>query len=129
MCGGIAFEVEKRDAGGKKGYDETGLIVSSCRHGIILGVIYMDHGKTFTHTHYLHRLCWELNCRYFFYDVICRHWKFAEQTGDNYPEFSSMFYNMNDLAPMMQIKAHGLSWQINSKIYIFYSSCYYTIRQ
>ncbi len=61
MCGGVAFEAEKRDAGGKKGYDETGLIVSSFRNRIILVEINMDHGKKFTYPHYLHRLCWELN--------------------------------------------------------------------
>lgn len=112
MCGGATFEAAKCDSGGKKGYDETGLIVSSCRHGIILGAINMHHGETFTHTHYMHYLCWKLNCKYFCYDVICRYWQFAERTGEKFPEFANMTYNMDGFAPMMHIKAHGLSCQV-----------------
>lgn len=65
MCGGTVFKAASVDAKRAKKYDITGLIVSACRHGMIRKAINMEHGETFTHTHFMHSVCYDLNCRFF----------------------------------------------------------------
>lgn len=116
MCGGALFQAAKLDSGRKKNYDETGLVVSSCRHGIVLGALNLFHGETFTHTHFMHYICWKLNCKFFCYDVACRYWPFAQTVGDKFPQFKAMTENMGCMIPMMHVKVHGLSCQVNNSI-------------
>ena len=65
MCGGSVFKAARIDSTRNQKSDETGMILSACRHGIIKGAINMHHGETFTHTHFMHHLCWEQKCKFY----------------------------------------------------------------
>lgn len=112
MCGGSVFQAAKSDSGGKRKMDETGIIVSSCRHGVILGAINMYHGETYTHTHFIHKMCWALKCKYFCYDVVCRYWPFATEVGNKFPEFKGMTSEMQGMLPICHAKAHSYECQV-----------------
>lgn len=114
MCGGSAFKAARVDSKQQKKYDITGLIVSTCRHALIRGAINMQCGETFTHTHFMHKLSHDLNCKYFCYDVVCRYWKFAKKVSFAFPEFRQMVKSMKGFLPMMHAKAHHLPCQVNN---------------
>lgn len=112
MCGGSVFKAAAVDASKRDKCDVTGLIVSTCRHALIRGAINMHHGETFTHTHFMHNLCYQQNCRFFCYDVVCRYWKFAIKVGYSFPEFRNLTTRMKGFLPMMHAKAHHLPCQV-----------------
>ena len=64
MCGGSAFKAAKIDASKKSKCDETGLLLSVCRHGLGLGAINMHEGESMTYTLFLQKIAYEMNCKF-----------------------------------------------------------------
>lgn len=112
MCGGSVFKAARIDSGKDHKSDETGLIVSGCRHGMVKGAINMHHGETFTHTHFIHHVSWKQNCQFFCNDVVCKYWKFAIRVGKVFPQFMPMVNEMGGFLPRMHAKAHYLTCQV-----------------
>jgi hypothetical protein len=54
MCGGSAFKAAREDSNEQKKYDETGLVVSSCKHCVVPYAINMFKGESWTHTAFMH---------------------------------------------------------------------------
>lgn len=108
MCGGAAFKAAKIDASKTSKSDETGLLLSVCRHGCGLGSLNMYEGESMTYTLFLHKLAFEKNCKYFCNDVICRYEKFSKNVCLAFPEYKPMT-QMKGFLPRMHAKAH--QWQ------------------
>jgi hypothetical protein len=122
MCGGSAFKAAKIDASKKSKCDETGLLLSVCRHGLGLGAINMHEGESMTYTLFLQKIAYEMNCKFFCNDVICRYEKFARKVALAFPEYQPM-NKMKGMLPRMHAKAHHWPCQVqhwNKKIYADY---------
>lgn len=87
MCGGSAFKAAKVDSCKRSKSDETGLLLSVCRHGLGLGAINMHEGESMTYTLFLQKLVFGLNCKFFCNDVICRYEKFVRKVVIAFPEY------------------------------------------
>ena len=107
MCGGSTFKAARTHSSKYAKSDETGLIMSQCRHGVVLGAIIMHRGETFIHTHFMHILCKQFNCKYFGNDVVCRYSAFAKRVGQILPEYQSLCQEMVLFLPRMHAKAHN----------------------
>ncbi|KAK4017586.1 hypothetical protein OUZ56_033200 [Daphnia magna] len=70
MCGGSAFKAAREDSNEQKKYDETGLVVSSCKHCVVPYAINMFKGESWTHTAFMHNEAMKSNAKFFCYDVI-----------------------------------------------------------
>jgi hypothetical protein len=114
MCGGSVFKAAKADGNRTEKYEETGLIVSACRHGLPMKAMNTLFGETFTHTHLMHKICYEKKCKFFCYDVICRYWKFAKKVGRKFPQFRGFTRKMRGFLPRMHAKAHHFSCQVTN---------------
>ena len=112
MCGGSVFKAAKVDAAKKSNSDETGLLLSVCRHGCGLGAINMHEGESMTYTFFLQKLAFEKNCTYFCSDVICRYLKFAKKVSLAFPEYREMTTKMKGFLPRMHAKAHHWPCQV-----------------
>lgn len=106
MCGGSAFKAAKVDSCKRSKSDETGLLLSVCRHGIGLGAINMHEGESMTYTLFLQKLVFGLNCKFFCNDVICRYEKFVRKVAIAFPEYQQMTSKMKGILPRMHAKAH-----------------------
>ena len=109
---GSVFKAARIDSTRNKKSDETGIIISAYQHGIIKGAINMHHGETFTHTHFMHHLCWEQKSKFVCNDVVCKYWQFATRVGEAFPEFMPMVKEMTGFLPIMHDKAHHLPCQV-----------------
>ena len=112
MCGNAAFKAARVDSSKVSKLDRTGLLVSCCRHGLVLGAIDMTQGETFSHVHFMHRLCNEAQSYYFCYDVFCQYKKFAARVGNAFQQFKAMSEEMDGYLPRMHAKAHHFSCQV-----------------
>ena len=68
MCGGSAFKAAREDSNELKKYDETGLVISSCKHCIVPYAINMFKGESWTHTAFMHNEAMKNNAKFFCYD-------------------------------------------------------------
>jgi hypothetical protein len=120
MCGGSAFKAAKIDSAKSKKSDETGLLLSVCRHGFGLGAINMHEGESMTYTFFLQKLVFEKNCQYFCSDVICIYEKFAKKVSHAFPEYLTMTKKMKGFLPRMHAKAHHSPCQVIYLIINYY---------
>lgn len=59
------LKAARTDASKLKKLDETGIMMRSCRHGIVDKAVNMDKRETFRHTHFMHMDLPKKNCRFF----------------------------------------------------------------
>jgi len=122
MCGGAAFKAAKEDSNYYKKYDETGLVISTCKHHIVHCAINMFKGESFTHALYLHNEAAKLGAKHFCYDVFCTYSKWlAKKVFPNFPEFRRLILNMDGFLPVMHSRAHHWPCQVKlNKFYFIY---------
>ncbi|KAK4021624.1 hypothetical protein OUZ56_003535 [Daphnia magna] len=77
-CGDSAYTAGRLESNRKKNMDQTGVLMGSCRHGVILGAANMDRGETYRHVHFLNS---KISCDFFCQDVVCKYFPFAEEIG------------------------------------------------
>ncbi|KAK4028639.1 hypothetical protein OUZ56_021643 [Daphnia magna] len=113
MCGGSAFKAAREDSNENKKYDETGLVVSSCKHCIVPYAINMFKGESWTHTAFMHYEAWKSQATFFCYDVVCQYWKWMHQkVGPEFPEYMMLTKEMTEILPIMHQMAHQLPCQV-----------------
>ena len=113
MCGGSVFKAAREDSNVEKKYDETGLVVSSCKHCIVSYAINMFKGESFTHAAYMHNEAMKCNAENFCYDVVCRYWKWMkEKVSKQFPEYRNLTRKMNGFLPIMHSKTHHWPCQV-----------------
>lgn len=112
MCGGITFAAARSSSTSFKKLDETGVIMSCCRHGMVFKALDMYKGETFIDTHLMHNNCKLLNCKFFCNDVICRYWKWAKKVSHTFPKFKNLTDDMEGFLPRMHAKAHDWPCQV-----------------
>ena len=114
MRGGSAFKAAREDSNELKKYDETGLVISSCKHCIVPYAINMFKGESWTHTAFMHNEAMKNNAKFFCYDVVCRYWKWMKKVSLCFPEYAKLTKNMGGFLPRMHAKAHHWPCQVNS---------------
>lgn len=105
------FKAARSDSSKFHKSDETGVIMTPCRHGVVLAAMNMFRGETFVHTLFMHILCYSLGCKFFCNDVICRYWKFAKRVAESFPEYAGLT-EMGKFLPRMHAKAHKWACQV-----------------
>ena len=114
MCGGSVFKAAREDSKESKKYDETGLVISSCKHCICPCAINTFKGESFTHSAFMHNGAMKRHCKFFCYDVVCRYWKWIKKVSLCFPEYAKLIKNMGGFLPRMHAKAHHWPCQVNS---------------
>lgn len=127
MCGDSVFKAARSDAGKYRKLDETGIMMRSCRHGIVDKAVNMHQGETFRHTHFMHKDLPEKNCKFLCNDVICHYWDFAKKVGQLFPQFASMTDLMNPFLSRMHLKLHVWYCQVRLKIKLIFWDIYFFI--
>nr|CAH0101024.1 unnamed protein product [Daphnia galeata] len=113
MCGGSAFKAAREDSNEQKKYDETGLVVSSCKHCVVPYAINMFKGESWTHTAFMHNEAMKSNAKFFCYDVVCQYWKWMKKkVAGHFPEYSNLTSEMTGILPIMHKNAHQLPCKI-----------------
>ncbi|XP_045023318.1 uncharacterized protein LOC123467411 isoform X3 [Daphnia magna] len=95
-----------------KKLDETGIMMRTCRHGIVDKAVNMHQGETFRHTHFIHVDLPEKKCSFLCGDVMCRYWKWAQKVALLFPEFQPMIKDMKPFLGRMHAKVHVWYCQI-----------------
>ncbi len=80
-CGSAEYKAGKADSSHKKGLAETGIVFSTCRHGVLWRAVDMDKGESYRHILYLHDFALKEKFKFFCYDVVCNYWPFAKDVG------------------------------------------------
>lgn len=106
-----------------KKLDETGIMMRTCRHGIVDKAVNMHQGETFRHTHFIHVDLPEKKCSFLCGDVMCRYWKWAQKVALLFPEFQPMIKDMKPFLGRMHAKVHVWYCQVNYSIRINKSCC------
>lgn len=115
MCGGSVFKAAREDSNKAKMYDETGLVVSSCKHCVVSCAINMFKGESFTHVAFIHNEAMRCGSKFFCYDVICQYWKWmGKKVSKQFPEYRGLTKKMNGFLPIMHSKAHHWPCQVLS---------------
>jgi hypothetical protein len=114
MCGGSVFKAAKEDSNQAKKYDETGLVVSACKHCIVSYAINMFKGESFTHAAYMHNEAMNRNAKNFCYDVVCRYWEWMKKVSKHFPEYKKLTTTMGAFLPIMHSKAHHWPCQVRT---------------
>ena len=101
--------------------DQTGILMGSCRHGVILGAANMDRGETYRHVHFLHS---KIPGDFFCQDVVCKYFPFADEIGktEGLEQFAEVTKNCTGFLSRWHGKTHtwpcqllwGGSWKLNS---------------
>ena len=86
----------------KKSQDETGLIVATCRHSVILGGVNMYRGELFAYSHFLQQKRFP-NLQYFASDIVCKYWPWSQRVGQLFPE-----HDTHDAKPFLSVM-HAMS--------------------
>ncbi|KAK4017489.1 hypothetical protein OUZ56_032800 [Daphnia magna] len=89
-CGDSIFKAARSDAGKFKKLDETGIMMRSCRHGIV------D----------------KAGCTFLCGDVMCRYWDWAQKVASLFPEYKPMVDEMKPFLGRMHAKVHVWYCQI-----------------
>ncbi|KAK4030551.1 hypothetical protein OUZ56_023794 [Daphnia magna] len=111
VCGGSAFKAAREDSNENKKYNETGLVVSSCKHCIVTNAINVFKGESWTHTAFMHYEAWKSQATFFCYDVVCQYWKWMhKKVGPEFPEYMML---KKGILPIMHQMAHQLPCQSN----------------
>lgn len=111
-CGDSTYKAAKNTSSKFKHMDETGLIMASCRHGLILAACNMFTGENFRYIHFMHKQAYLKNVKFLCYDVVCRYWPFAERIGKKIPEFCDLTKKMNAFLSEMHGKTHKRECQV-----------------
>lgn len=113
MCGGSVFKAAREDSVKPKKYDESGLVVSSCKHCIVGCAINMFEGESFTHAAYMHNEAKKSKASFFCYDVVCKYWEWmANKVSKNFTEYRGLTKEMGGFLPIMHSKAHHWPCQV-----------------
>ena len=122
MCGGSTFKAAREDSSEQKKYDETGLIISSCKHCIVPYAINMFKGESWTHTLFMHNEAYKRGAKNFVYDVVCQYEKWLRQkVCREFPEYLPLLEEMKGVLPIMHQKAHQLPCQVQFPISALYN--------
>ena len=95
----------------KRGQDETGLVVATCRHSVVLAGVSMYHGERFGYAHYLHQLMFS-DVAFFASDVCCKYWPWTQRVAEQFPEFDT-----GDTRPYLSVMhafAHSYHCQVTT---------------
>lgn len=111
MCGGSTFKAARSASSKFEKSDETGMVMSPCRHGVVYNAINMHRGETYIHTLFMHIFAMLCNARFFCNDVICRYSKFVKKVALAFPEYEGL-KKMGQFLPRMHAKAHQMSCQV-----------------
>jgi hypothetical protein len=79
---GSFFNASKEVTKKKKNDKETGLLISFCRHLVVLLAANIFCGESYCHVHFLHNELYKLGYTVFFYDVFCLYWNWAKKIGN-----------------------------------------------
>lgn len=86
--------------------DERGIVVSCCRHGVILRAADIFLGENYRIIHFLHSYLLELNVEFLCYDVVCSYWDWAVKLERMVPEFEGMTEKSKAFLSRMHAVAH-----------------------
>jgi len=105
-CGETHWKAAANKMKKKRNLDETGLEIAGCRHGIAQWAVNMYRGEIFGYPHFLQEKRMQpANVQYFWEDVVCKYWKWAERGG-------ILVGNMKPALSVMHGKAHSWSCQV-----------------
>ncbi|XP_043207566.1 uncharacterized protein LOC122373504 isoform X2 [Amphibalanus amphitrite] len=111
---GISSWAAGRNAPGrvpsKKTQDETGLIVATCRHSVILGGVNMYRGELFAYSHYLQQKRFPNGLQYFASDIVCKYWPWTQRVGQLFPEHAT--HDTKPFLSVMHAMSHAYYCQI-----------------
>ncbi|XP_045024594.1 uncharacterized protein LOC123469605 [Daphnia magna] len=120
-CGDSAYTAGRLESNRKKNMDQTGVLMGSCRHGVILGAANMDRGETYRHVHFLNS---KISCDFFCQDVVCKYFPFAEEIGKTkgLERFAKVTQNCTGFLSRWHGKTHswpcqllwGGSWKLHA---------------
>lgn len=86
-CGDSTYTAGRSDAARKKNIVQTGMLMASCRHGVVLGAANMERGETYRPVHFLHS---KLPSKFFCQDVVCHYWPFTHDVGLQLTQYSKL---------------------------------------
>lgn len=112
MCGSLEYKAGKEESSKFRNLDETGLMISTCRHGIILTAINIFGGENYRYVHFMHKKAFQNNVKFFAYDVICKYWPFAKKVGSKLEQFAYMTEEMVPYLSRMHGQTHEMICQV-----------------
>ena len=94
--------------------------MGSCRHGVILCAANMKTGENYRLVHCLQKEAWDMNVKFFCYDVVCRFQPFSENVSRAFDEFSSITESMQPFLSRMHGKTHHYACQVcNNYLFVY----------
>lgn len=113
MCGGSSYKAGRIESKSKRNLAETGIVFSTCRHGMVLKAVNMDKGETYRHTHFLHHHAFQAGAKFICYDVICHYWPFASDVAKKVDEFQGHVSDMQPFLSRWHGKTHAWYCQVS----------------
>lgn len=137
MCGTSRWKAAKSTSKTMKNLDETGVVVSCCRHQIAQKAVNMFRGEMYVtvcicysifdniqlshrygYTHYLHINDFiQRKTKYLWQDVVCQYWPWAKKAALSTPAA----LEIKPCLPAMHAKAH--TWHCQVRIYVCMYVC------
>ena len=108
MCGDASYKAGRSEGSSFKGLKATGLLMSSCSHGIFVGAANMYRGEEYSFVHFMHLKAFELKSKFFVYDVICNYFPFAVNVAQSFPD-KPLFVMMVTLMKKFLSRWHGIT--------------------
>jgi hypothetical protein len=108
-CGDSTYTAGRSDAARKKNIVQTGMLMASCRHGVVLGAANMERGETYRPVHFLHR---KLPSKFFCQDVVCHYWPFTHDVGLQLTQYSKLTSECSPFLSSWHGKTHSWPCQV-----------------
>ncbi|XP_043246029.1 uncharacterized protein LOC122393759 isoform X2 [Amphibalanus amphitrite] len=93
----------------KRSQDETGLIVATCRHSVILAGCNMYRGESYAYSHYLHQSRFPA-VKYYASDIVCKYWPWTQRVSRRWPEYDT--HGSEPFLSVMHATGHAYYCQI-----------------
>ena len=97
------YKAGRADSYKVKNQDETGLLMSSCRHGVIFKALDMHEGENYRLVLWMLQISHKLGYKVFCYDVVCNFVRFLRNLVVKAPEFK---YLLDEVTPFLS-RMHG----------------------
>ena len=110
-----------------KNQDETGLIMCSCRHGVIFRALDMHEGENYRLVLYMLNESYKLGYKIFCYDVICNFVRFLRNLVLDLPQFMPLLEEVTHFLSRMHGKTHEWVCQVITDFYISFHDLIYCI--
>ena len=93
----------------KRSQDETGLIVATCRHSVVLGGVNMYRGEAYAYSHFLHQTRFP-RVQFYASDIVCKYWPWAQRVSRLWPEYDTS--NSEPFLSVMHATGHAYYCQV-----------------